>query len=259
MSWTIATFNVNSVRSRLPVLERWLNNSKVDVLCLQETKARDEDFPLQAFVDMGYFVAFRGQKSYNGVAIASLEEPDEIVYGFDDGKEPVFDTRALSVRFGDIWVMNTYVPQGKSIDHDDYMVKQEFLRRTQTTISDRISDGKRVLWVGDMNVAPEEKDVANPKNKAKHVCFHRDIRDLFGTVCQGLVDVFRSHRPEEGEFSFWDYRVKNALDRNIGWRIDHILASHDLAKLSSDSWIYRDPRGWEKPSDHTPVLASFDL
>ncbi|NCC95766.1 MAG: exodeoxyribonuclease III [Synergistales bacterium] len=258
MKWTVATFNVNSVRSRLPILERWLNDndSKPDVLCLQETKTQDETFPVQTFVDMGYRVSFRGQKSYNGVAIASLKEPDEVLFGL--GGDGQFDTRAISARFGSIWVVNTYVPQGKSIDHDDYSVKQSFLLLTGAMISRMIQDGGEVVWVGDMNVAPDEMDVTNPKTKSNHVCFHSVIREVFDQARSGLVDVFRKHRPDPGEFSFWDYRVKDALERNIGWRIDHILASPSLAERSSDSWVDREPRSWEKPSDHTAVLASFE-
>lgn len=258
MMWTVATFNVNSVRSRLPILERWLNDNdnKPDVLCLQETKTQDETFPEQAFVDMGYRVSFRGQKSYNGVAIASLREPDEVLFGL--GRDGSFDTRAMSVRFGSIWIVNTYVHQGKSIDHDDYALKQTFLLLAGSTISDMIQEGREVVWVGDMNVAPDEMDLPNPKSKADHVCFHSRIREVFDQARSGLVDVFRKHRPGPGEFSFWDYRVKNALERNLGWRIDHILASPSLADRSSDSWVDRELRSWDKPSDHTAVLASFE-
>nr|WP_321502103.1 exodeoxyribonuclease III [uncultured Dethiosulfovibrio sp.] len=258
MSWTVATFNVNSVRSRLPILERWLdNNSKPDVLCLQETKTQDETFPLEWFTDRGYTVSFRGQKSYNGVALASLKGPNEVVFGLVDGDLRPFDTRAISARFGSLWVVNTYVPQGKSIDHDDYGVKQDFLLKTGSMVSTMAEEGE-VLWVGDMNVAPHEMDLTNPKTKGNHVCFHSVIKEVFSRASSNLVDVFRKHRPDPGEFSFWDYRVKDALSRNIGWRIDHILASPGLADRSLDSWVDREPRSWEKPSDHTPVLASFE-
>ncbi|PIE53751.1 MAG: exodeoxyribonuclease III [Dethiosulfovibrio peptidovorans] len=257
MTWTVATFNVNSVRSRLPILERWLNHSKVDVLCLQETKTQDETFPEGAFRNWGYSVVFRGEKSYNGVAVASLIPPDQVVHGFDDGQDPSFDTRGMAVRFGSTWIVNTYVPQGKSIDHQDYQVKKTFLKRVRILINRLAQDGE-VLWLGDLNVAPEDMDVTNPKTKAKHVCFHHEIKEEFARTRNNLVDVFRKHRPDPGEFSFWDYRVKNALDRNIGWRIDHLLATPALADRSRDSWVDRSPRGWDKPSDHTPVMACFD-
>lgn len=259
MKRIFATFNVNSVRSRLPVLERWLESAKPHVLCLQETKTQDETFPREFFADRGYHLAFRGQKSYNGVALASAAPPDEVRYGFDDGLSPLFDVRAVSARFGRIWVVNTYVPQGKSIDHEDYQVKQVFFRRAGAMISRMRQEGREVLWVGDLNVAPEEADVTNPENKKNHVCFHSVIRQVFLEARSDMVDVFRKHRPGPGEYSFWDYRVRDSLKRNIGWRIDHILATPDLAGSSSDSWADREPRAWDRPSDHTPVLAAFDL
>lgn len=259
MNWTVATFNVNSVRSRMPILNRWLNDNKVDVLCLQETKTVDETFPLNDFKDLGYHVVYRGQKSYNGVAIASLLEPDEVLYGFNDEDEPDFETRIISARFGKKWVVNSYVPQGKSIDHEDYQVKKAFLVRIKKMIDSLKSDSCEVLWVGDINVAPDDMDTTNPEKKKKHVCFHQEVKDVFAETSDGLVDVFRKHRPEAGEFSFWDYRVKNALDRNIGWRIDHILSTDHLASSSVDSYVDKEPRSWEKPSDHTPVLAVFSL
>ena len=256
----VATFNVNSVSSRMPVLQRWLAANRVDVLCLQETKVVDEDFPVQDFTEMGYEVAFRGQKAYNGVAIASLEKPAETVFGFRDGGDEDPETRLIRARFGDTWVINTYVPQGKSIEHPDYAYKMAFFARLDRLFQEEREQSSRLLWVGDMNVAPTEMDVTNPRTKRDHVCFHESIRRVFGDVVDGcFVDVFRKHRPGEGEFTFWDYRVKDALQRNIGWRIDHILASPALAELSVDCYADREPRSWEKPSDHTVVVAAFDL
>ena len=259
MNWTVATFNVNSVRSRIEILRRWLNDNKVDVLCLQETKTVDETFPENDFKELGYSVVYRGQKSYNGVAVASLSKPDEVLYGFNDGQEPCFDTRIISVRFGNVWIINSYVPQGKSIDHDDYQVKKSFLRRIRKFIESLKFDSYDVLWVGDLNVAPDNMDTTNPDKKKKHVCFHQEIKDVFAETRDGFVDIFRKYRPDAGEFSFWDYRVKNALERNIGWRIDHILSTGNLAARSIDSYVDREPRSWEKPSDHTPMLAIFSL
>ena len=242
---SVATFNVNSVRSRLPILERWLGENPVDILALQETKVVDDDF--------------RGQKSYSGVALASRIAPDDVFYGFDDGLEPDDGPRLVGARFGDVTVVNTYVPQGKSLDHPDFEYKKLFLRRLTALFDATLSEGSHLIWLGDLNVAPTEADVTNPSKKGDHVCFHPSIREAFASVIDGrFVDVFRKHRPEEGHYSFWDYRVKNALDRNIGWRIDHILASADLASTSVDAFVDREPRGWERPSDHTVVVARFD-
>ncbi len=251
----VATFNVNSLRSRLPVLERWLPLSQVDVLAVQETKAQDADFPLAAVESLGYRAVFRGEKSYNGVAILSRCEPDEVIYGFPSGN-PKWDTRMIMARFGSTWILNTYVPQGKEITHPDYAAKKEFLRRTASLISDYKDE--KLLWVGDLNVAPTERDVTNPENKADHVCFVKELRDLFNGLCAPLVtDLLRLYHPDEELYSFFDYRVKNALARNIGWRIDHMLATPSLVPACKNCWIDTVPRGWEKPSDHTPMLADL--
>ncbi len=254
----IATFNVNSIRGRLHVLERWLPGAGVDILALQETKARDEDFPQEAVEKLGYKAFFRGEKSYNGVAILCAREPDEIVHGFDDGLEPRWDTRAIAARFGSLWVLDTYVPQGKNIAHSDYAAKKAFLRRAAAFANAR-ADGP-LLWLGDLNVAPAEIDVTNPKDKKDHVCFAPDLRELYAALCAPrLTDLLRQKRPDERLYSFYDYRVKNALARGIGWRVDHMLATPPLAALCEDCRIDTEPRGWEKPSDHTPVIADFRL
>lgn len=252
----VATFNVNSLRTRLPILERWLPGADVDVLALQETKVQDGEFPLAEVEKLGYRAAFRGEKSYNGVAILSKQEPDEVVHGFADGVSPLWDTRLIAARFGDTWILDTYVPQGKEITHPDYEAKKEFLRRTAALIA--AHKDEKLLWTGDLNVAPTELDVTNPANKKDHVCFVKELRDLFAQLCAPLViDLLRVHHPGEELYSFFDYRVKNALERNIGWRIDHMLATPSLAKQSRACWIDAEPRGWEKPSDHTPMLADF--
>ncbi len=255
----LATFNVNSVRSRLPILERWLPESGVDLLFLQETKATDPDFPAAAFEALGYAVRFRGEKAYNGVA-AAARDPEalkDVSFGFGDGEEPGFPTRVLLLRWEDLTVLNTYVPQGKAIDHPDYEVKKRFLDRVRAVV-EREAD-RPFAWVGDLNVAPTEQDVTNPANKRDHVCFHTDIRAKFAETAEGLADVLRRFRPEPGEYTFFDYRVKDSLDRNIGWRIDHILASSSLAERALDCFVERAPRGWERPSDHTPLVADFSL
>ena len=253
----IATFNTNSIRSRLPILAEWLPASGVDVLAVQETKVRDEEFPIADIEAMGYKAVFKGEKSYNGVAILSKNEPDEVAFGFSDGLAPAWDTRLALARFGDFWVLNTYVLQGKSIEHADYQAKKEFLRRASALVSQHL--GEKLVWVGDLNVAPTEIDVTNPANKKDHVCFVKELRDLFAEVTAPLTDVFRKFHEGERLYSFFDYRVKNALDRNIGWRIDHILATPSAAELCTACWIDTEPRRREKPSDHTPMLADFDL
>ena len=257
----LATFNVNSVRSRMPVLERWLADTPVDLLFLQETKVVDADFPAAAFKSMGYDAYFCGEKSYNGVAVIA-KIPVEVRFGFCDEREPNFCTRvayAKTTGLTPVSILNTYVPQGKEITHSDYEVKKKFLERVRAFFDREVKPGDLFAWVGDLNVAPTETDVTNPQNKRDHVCFHDEIREKFDRVVSwGLHDVLRRFHPAAGEFTFFDYRVKDALARNIGWRIDHILATEALAEKAVDCYIDRHPRGWEKPSDHTPVVAAFE-
>lgn len=256
---TVATYNVNSVRSRIPSLTRWLNDNRVDLLCLQETKVQDSEFDPAPFHDLGYTAVFRGQKATAGVAILSLLPLSDIRIGFGDGEEPDDGPRLVRGRLGDLLVINTYVPQGKALDHPDYAYKLRFFGRIRALLERETSPKEPVAWVGDLNVAPTDLDVTHPENKRDHVCFHEDVKEAFEAVkAWGLVDVFRKHRPGEGEFSFFDYRVKDSLARNIGWRIDHVLATRSLADSSVDSWVDRLPRSWDKPSDHTPVVAVFD-
>ena len=258
-AFRIATFNVNSVRGRLPVLERWLPSSGVDLLFLQETKAVDADFPAAAFEAMGYEAHFCGEKSYNGVAVVS-RVPLEARFGFGDGEEPAFPTRVLFAKTPAIAVLNTYVPQGKDLAHPDYLVKKRFLERVRAFFDREVRDGFPFAWVGDLNVAPTDIDVTHPENKRDHVCFHTEIREKFAwTASWGLTDLFRHFHPEEREFTFFDYRVKDALRRNIGWRIDHVMVNGAGLEKALACFIDREPRGWERPSDHTPLAADFGL
>lgn len=261
----IATFNVNSVRTRAPILEKWLSSSKApDVLCLQETKSQDVDFPIDFFDSLGYKAVFKGMKSYNGVAIVSKITPKNVAFGLGDGK---FEDEAMSesenarvvrASFGDVNVLNTYIPQGKSIDHSDYPYKLAFLARVRDLLEREYKPSDKVVWVGDLNVAMTDIDLTNPKTNRQHPCFHEDVKQALENVMSwGLVDIFRQHRPDAGEFTYWDYRVKDSLTRNIGWRIDHILGTESQAALCTAVEVERELRAMERPSDHTAVVASF--
>ena len=254
----VATFNVNSVRTRLPILERWLKISAPDLLFMQETKTQDEFFPELAFQEWGYKSYFHGGKSYNGVAaIVKNEIADDVIdvsFGFDDGE---FDTRVMTLTHKNFTVLNTYVPQGKSIDSPDFEVKKNFLARVKNII-EREKDGL-FLWLGDLNVAPEPEDVNHPEAKKNHVCFCDEIRGIFRQTKKSLADVLRLFDKNPDVYTFYDYRVKNSVDRNIGWRIDHMLATPKLADLAEFCRPDIEPRKWEKPSDHVPLIAGFRL
>lgn len=256
----VATFNANSVRSRLPILADWLDREKPDVLCIQETKVQDHEFPAGFFRERGYHVVFRGQKAHAGVALASRAEPDDVRYGLDDGG-PADEPRLIRATVAGIPIVNTYVPQGQSADSPMFAYKLEWLARMRDYFARHFSPEEPVLWCGDLNVAPEEIDVHDPKRLVDHVDFHPEARAALERIRDwGFVDVFRKHHPgEPGQFTFWDYRVAEALDRNVGWRVDHIWATRPLAEKSVRSWIDRDARRAEKPSDHTLLVAGFDL
>lgn len=255
----IATFNANSIRSRLDIVLKWLKTSHTDILCIQETKAQDPDFPLDPFTREGYHVAFCGEKSYNGVAIVSRTSPTAVRFGFDDGKQ-ADETRLVYARFGPLHVINTYVPQGRDLDHAMYAYKLEWFERLRAYFDRHFSARMKVVWAGDLNVAPKPMDIHNSERQQNHVCHHIDVRKAYhSTLDWGFEDVFRKHHPEPGHYSFFDYRFPGALKANRGWRIDHILATPPLARRSTDSFIDLKPRMEPKPSDHTFMVADFDL
>jgi len=255
----IATFNANSVRTRLTTILKWLRKNGPDVLCLQETKVQDKDFPAEAFIDAGYHVEFRGGKSYAGVALLSRSKPGEVVFGLDDGGEPD-GNRLVAAKVGSVCVVNTYVPQGRDIEHPMFRYKLEWFGRLRSFFDRHFTPRMRVVWVGDLNIAPEAIDIHNAEKQADHVCYHADARAAFAKACEwGFVDVYRKHHPEPGRYTYFDYRFPHLVKANKGWRVDHILATPSLASKSVDAWIDLQPRLRPIPSDHTFVVADFDV
>jgi len=252
----IATFNTNSVRARLPIIMGWLGREQPDVLCLQETKVQDKDFPLKGFEEAGYRVIFRGQKSYNGVAIISKHTLDEIRMDLYEGGDE--DARFISARILNVPVLNVYVPQGFAPGTEKFEYKLQWLRDLLTHVKNDYDPGLPLLISGDFNVALEPLDVFDPEGLQGEVGFHPDERAIMKEyLAWGLVDVFRAHQPEGGHYTFWDYRIPNALKRKMGWRIDYILATAPLAENAMTAWIDSDARLLEKPSDHTFLVAEF--
>ncbi len=257
MSLTIATYNVNSVRSRMHILVPWLEKVGPDIVCLQETKVQDHEFPVSQFQKAGYNVTFKGQKSYNGVAILSKSEASSILHGFDDGG-PADESRLLVAGIGDITVVNTYVPQGRDVDHEMYQYKLQWFDRLRSLFETLFSPDRSIIWAGDINVAPTDIDIHDPKRLLGHVCFNPRVTEALKKVTDwGFIDVFRKHVPEGGHYTYYDYRVNNAIENGKGWRIDHIQATRPLADRSVSSWIDLEPRLADKPSDHTPLMAEF--
>lgn len=254
----IATYNVNSVRSRLHIVLPWLGKHRPDVLCMQETKVADGEFPENEFRTAGYHVTFRGAKQYNGVAIASREAPEEVRFGLSDGG-PADEDRLIAAVFAGIPVVNTYVPQGRERETTHFSYKLAWFERLQKFFARTYSPDAPFIWCGDLNVAPEEIDVHDPKRLLGHVCFTPEVWEAFAAVRSwGLDDVYRRQHPgEAGHYTFFDYRVPQAVQRKIGWRIDHILTTSTLAARTLGCDIDMNPRMEEKPSDHTILVADF--
>ncbi|MFZ3072965.1 MAG: exodeoxyribonuclease III [Thermodesulfobacteriota bacterium] len=274
----LATFNVNSVRARLPILASFLKKAAPDVLCMQETKVRDEDFPEAAFKELGYKSVFSGEKSYNGVAILSRLPMKNVVKGFPDGSEKAriikvevtVPPRPAPLGAGapkggsggikGITIVNTYAPQGEHPLSIKFKYKLEWFKKLYDWFDSDFNANSLLLWAGDFNVAPEAIDVHDPKRLDGHVGFHHDERAEIERFKEwGFVDVFRVHDKSQGKYTFWDYRAKDGVKRNLGWRVDHIFATPALAKKSVKAWIDMGPRLAEKPSDHTPLVAEFKV
>ncbi|MFO7917889.1 MAG: exodeoxyribonuclease III [Anaerolineae bacterium] len=257
----VATFNANSIRVRLGQILAWMDKESVDVVCVQETKARDADFPQEAIQEAGYHVVFRGQKSYSGVAVISREEPQDVRYGFDQSDEEKRDEpRLIRATIQGIPIANTYVPQGRSPDAPEFQDKLEWFDRLRDLFDRNYSPDEPLLWVGDFNVAPEPIDIHDPDRLKNHVDFHPEARAALERVrAWGFVDLFRLHHPDKVQYTYWDYRTRNALERNIGWRVDHIWGTEPLAEVSEDVWVEEEARKAERPSDHTFVVAEFAL
>jgi exodeoxyribonuclease-3 len=256
----IVTYNANSIRTRKEQMRDWMQREEPDVLCIQETKVRDEQFPGDFFKEAGYHAVYRGGlKGHSGVAILSREEPTNVRFGLDD--EPHDEDRLVCAAIGDVTVVNTYVPQGRELDHEMYQYKIAWFGRMRAFCDKHLDPDKAVAWCGDINVARHPIDVHHPDRHTEHVCFHKDVRDAFEeALAWGFTDVYRELNPEGDVYSYYDYRAgKNAIERGVGWRIDYVLASRSLADKVQKSFIDLDARRAERPSDHTFLTAEFNL
>ena len=255
MPLSIATWNVNSIRVRADAVLDWTRQHRPDVLCLQEIKCLDEQFPRQDFEAMGYRVETWGQRTYNGVALLSLLPMEGIVRGLPDDDAQA-QRRSITATVGGIRVWNVYVPNGQSVGSEKYAYKLDWLRRVRDALVDSVRRHD-VVVCGDFNVGPEARDVYDAAKVADDVLFHTDARAALASILAlGFVDTFRLHHDEAGAFSWWDYRL-NAFKRRMGFRIDLVLASDALAKRCSACEIDVEPRRRLQPSDHAPVVATF--
>ncbi len=253
----IATWNVNSIRARQERLLGWLQRAEPDVVCLQEIKVTDEAFPYEAIQAAGYHATVYGQKTYNGVAILSRSKPSNIEKGLADGGDDS-QARLLRAEIDGVQVITAYVPNGEFVDSPKYVGKLDWMRRLRAYLDQRFTPGVPLVLCGDFNVARDDGDVARPDAWSGTVLFHPQIREAMELLLAwGLTDVFRRHHPEGGLYSWWDYR-RLAFPKNDGLRLDYILATEPLAAGSTTAEIDRQERKGEKPSDHAPVVATFE-
>lgn len=251
----IASWNVNSLRVRLEHVLSWVSRARPDVLALQETKMKDENFPIEAFDEAGYRVVFSGQPTYNGVAIASRMPAAEIstrLKDFDDEQR-----RVLGATFDDVRILNLYVPNGQSVDSEKYQYKLAWLTALTAQLKEELHRYERYVILGDFNVAPEDRDVHDPEEwRGKVLCSGPERNALDNILTLGFADTFRLFEEDAGHYTWWDYRAAG-FRRNRGLRIDLILASNAMRERCSAAAIDIEPRRWERPSDHTPVIAEF--
>lgn len=255
----ITTWNVNSLKVRLPQLLDWLSQEPVDVVCLQETKLVDEKFPVDALAQAGYAAAFAGQPTYNGVAILTrrdtVGEPADVRVGNPLYEDP--QQRLISATVAGVRVISAYFPNGQSVDSDKYRYKLEWIDRLLEWLRPQLEDGAPLALLGDFNIAPEDRDVHDPAAWAGQVLFSEPERERFRALeALGLVDAFRLFDQPDKSFTWWDYR-QMAFRRNMGLRIDHVMVSAPLRDRVRACRIERDLRKREQPSDHAPVLAEI--
>ncbi|MBD2039457.1 exodeoxyribonuclease III [Microcoleus sp. FACHB-672] len=258
----IATWNVNSIRSRLEQVIAWLQVSDVDVLCLQETKVVDTDFPRTDFENIGYHVYIYGQKSYNGVAIFSRQPMEDVSMGF----VPVLGTevgdldeqkRLIVGTLNGVRIVNVYVPNGSEVGSDKYLYKLSWLKLLREYLKRVIDNNNQLCICGDFNIALEDRDIHNPKAFKNQIMASDLERQALRAVLElGLGDAFRKFTEETGHFSWWDYR-SGGFARNRGWRIDHLYLTPTLYEQSVSCTIDTAPRKLVKPSDHTPVIVEI--
>jgi exodeoxyribonuclease-3 len=251
----IATWNVNSLRIRLPHVLDWLAREQPDVLALQETKTVDADFPAEALMAAGYQAVFSGQKTYNGVALLSRTAASAVVTDPPQLDDP--QRRILAASYGDVRVINVYVPNGSEVGSEKYAYKLDWLGKIHAFIREELAQYPQLVVLGDFNIAPEDRDVHEPAAwQGKILCSEPERQAFQGLLALGLSDAFRLFPQEEASFSWWDYRAAG-FRRNIGLRIDHILLSVALQAECRACRIDKAPRKLERPSDHAPVVVEW--
>ncbi|MAZ40236.1 MAG: exodeoxyribonuclease III [Legionellales bacterium] len=251
----IASWNVNSLKVRLPQVLDWLAEQAPDILGLQELKLTDDMFPVEAFQSVGYHACYSGQKTYNGVALLSKTQPENVQIQMPNFPDP--QQRVIAASYQDIRCINLYVPNGQSLDSDKYVYKLNWLEALTQYLTVELMQHPKLIVMGDFNIAPEDKDVHDPSAWIGDVLVSEPERAAWSTLLAlGLHDSFRLFEQPEKLYSWWDYR-NLAFRRNRGLRIDHLLVSDALKVSCHKSYIDKTPRKWERPSDHAPVICEI--
>jgi len=249
----IVTWNVNSLNVRLSHVLRYLDEHAPDILALQETKLPDERFPQSDIEAVGYHVCFSGQKTYNGVAILSRIAPEDLTAGMPRFDDP--QRRMLAATIDGVRVIDVYIPNGQEVDSEKYRYKLRWLAAFETFLKQELAAHDKLIVLGDFNIAPANMDIHNPKRwRGKIMCSDTEREHFHAFLRLGLTDTVRGLYPEEGMYSWWDYRL-NAFQRGWGLRIDHVLATSAMKPLCAG--VHADERGFERPSDHAPVWVEF--
>jgi exodeoxyribonuclease-3 len=253
----IATWNVNSLRARLPKVEEWLTYARPDVLCMQETKVGDDQFPSMAFGALGYESVHHGQGQWNGVAILSRVGIDDVVDGFADGGAHDGEARTLTATCGGVRITTMYVPNGREVGHEQYVKKLEWLGRVRAHLDAVASPDDDVLLCGDFNIAPDDRDVWDPQRCHGGTHVSPAERDALADILDwGLVDALRVKHEDDELYTWWDYQA-GAFHKHWGMRIDLVLTSAPLTSRLEWVFVDRNARKGQKPSDHAPLIASF--
>ena len=253
----IASWNVNSLNVRLPHVLAWCDGAQPDILALQETKLTDDRFPVDELLEAGYQSVFSGQKTYNGVAILSREPAADIVTDIDGLDDP--QRRILAATIGDMRIIDLYVVNGSEVGSEKFAYKLHWLEKVTGFIAQEMQRFDKVVVLGDFNIAPDDRDVHDPDAwHEKILCSTAERQALRDILNLGLSDTFRQFEQKENTWSWWDYRMA-AFRRNLGLRIDLVLASEALAKTCSAAYVDKEPRRQERPSDHAPVVSEFNL
>ncbi len=254
----VATWNVNSIRARKDRLLRWLGAHAPDVLCLQETKVTDNEFPFADLAALGYRAAAHGQRAYNGVAILARDAITDAAQGLGNGADDV-QARLIVATVKGVRVASVYAPNGGEVDSDKWRYKLDWLQRLRRWLDHHHRPGDPLVLAGDFNIAPDDHDVAHPERWGQSVLCHPDGRRALAEVTSfGIVDLLRKHHPAGGIYSWWDYRSL-AFPHNDGLRIDLIYATPPVAARCTAAFVDRDERKGKQPSDHAPVVVDLEL